>query len=235
MKALFGETLKDQIDRFVSIDNSGIHISIVGVGSHRYRFTFKGPGGHSFAQFGLPNPANALGRAVAKIADLQVPADPRTTFNVGRIGGGTSVNAIPSEAWMEVDIRSSDAARLAAVDARIQQAVDAAVREENARWGRSAVLTVTKELVGDRPAGSLAPEAPIVQTARAVASAIGVSADFSESSSDANLPLSLKIPAITIGGGGRAENSHSLNETFETADSWKGTQNALLLTIALAR
>ncbi len=235
MKALFGETLKDQIDRFVSIDNAGIHISIVGVGSHRYRMTFKGPGGHSFAQFGLPNPANALGRAVAKIADLQVPADPRTTFNVGRIGGGTSVNAIPSEAWMEVEVRSSDAAHLAAIDARIQQAIDAAVREENARWGKSAVLTVVKELVGDRPPGAVAQDAPIVQTARAVARAVDVEADFSESSSDANLAMSLKIPAITIGGGGRSTGSHSLHEAFETAESWKGTQNAVLLTIALAR
>lgn len=235
MKALFGETLKDQIDRFVSIDNAGIHVSITSVGSHRYRFTFKGPGGHSFAQFGLPNPANALGRAIAQIADLQVPADPRTTFNVGRVGGGTSVNAIPSEAWMEVDVRSSDPARLAAVVARIRQAVDAAVRDENARWGRPGMLTVSRELLGDRPAGSLPQDAPIVQTARAVARAIGVTAEFSESSSDANLPVSLKIPAITIGGGGQAANSHSLNETFDTADSWKGTQNAVLLTIALAR
>ncbi len=127
MKALFTETLKGQVDRFVSIDNAGIHVSVIGVGSHRYRITFKGPGGHSFADFGLPNPANALGRAVAKIADLQVPNDPRTTFNVGRIGGGTSVNAIPSEAWMEVDMRSSSPAALAALDARVQQAVDKAV------------------------------------------------------------------------------------------------------------
>jgi acetylornithine deacetylase/succinyl-diaminopimelate desuccinylase-like protein len=235
MKGLFGDTLKDQIDRFVSIDNAGIHITTVGVGSHRYRVTFKGPGGHSFAQFGLPNPVNALGRAVSKIADLQVPADPRTTFNVGRIGGGTSVNAIPAEAWMEVEIRSSDKVSLESVDARLQQALDAAAREENARWGRPGVITVTREMAGKRPSGSVSPDAPIVQTAQAVARALSLDAPFSESSSDANLPMSLKIPAITIGGGGQARDSHSLHETFDTAESWKGTQNAVLLTIALAR
>ena len=235
VKALFGETLKGRIDRFVSIDNAGIHVSTVSVGSHRYRFTFKGPGGHSFAEFGLPNPASALGRAVAKIADLQVPANPRTTFNVGRIGGGTSVNAIPAESWMEVDLRSSDPSILASLDARLQQAVDAATTEENARWRRPGVVTVTRELVGDRPAGTIAEDAPIVQTARAVARVVGVIAEFSESSSDANLPMSLRIPAITIGGGGRSSNAHALNESFDATEAWKGTQNALLLTIALAR
>jgi tripeptide aminopeptidase len=153
MKALFGETMKDQIDRFVSIDNADPHVTIVGVGSHRYRITFKGPGGHSFADFGMPNPANALGRAIARIAEFQVADSARTTFNVGRIGGGTSVNAIPSEVWMEVDLRSSDAPALSALDAKLRQAADKAAVEENARWGRPGVVTVVKELVGDRPAG----------------------------------------------------------------------------------
>jgi acetylornithine deacetylase/succinyl-diaminopimelate desuccinylase-like protein len=235
MKALFGETMKDQVDRFVSIDNAGVHVGAIGVGSHRYKVTFKGPGGHSFAQFGLANPANALGRAVAKIADLQVPANPATTFNVGRIGGGTSVNAIPFEAWMEVDLRSVDPAALAVLDAKIRQAIDAAVVEENARWGRANVVSVVKELVGDRPAGALPATAPIILTAQAAARAVGLTAGLSESSSDANLPLSLRIPAIVIGGGGRSINSHALTESFDATDSWKGTQNALLLTIALAR
>ncbi len=235
MKALFGETLKDQVDRFVSIDNAGISVSVVGTGSHRYRVTFTGPGGHSFAQFGLPNPANALGRAVAKISELKVPSDPRTTFNVGRIGGGTSVNAIPAEAWMEVDLRSSDPAQLAALDASFRRVVDAATAEENARWGRPGLIKVTKTLVGDRPAGTVAVESAIVQTALAAARAIGADAVISEASSDANLPMSLQIPAIAIGGGGRSMNSHSTDETFDPTDAWKGTQHALLLTVALAR
>src|SRR5262249_21129660 len=136
VKALFTETMKGQIDRFVSLDNADPHVTIVGVGSHRYRITFKGPGGHSFADFVLANPATALGRAVARIAEFQVSNDARTTFNVGRIGGGTSVNAIPSEAWMEVDLRSSDSAALSVLDAKFRQAVDRAATEENTRWGR---------------------------------------------------------------------------------------------------
>lgn len=235
VKALFGETLKGQIDRFVSIDNAGINVTLVSVGSYRYRVTFKGPGGHSFAQFGLPNPANALGRAVAKIAELRVPIDPRTTFNVGRIGGGTSVNAIPAEAWMELDLRSADSAQLLALDTKVKQAVDAAAHEENMRWGRPGAVTVVKELIGNRPAGSISRSAPVVQTAQAAARAVGASASLTESSSDANLPMSLNIPALTIGGGGNSTNSHALDESFDTTDSWRGTQNALLLTIALAR
>src|SRR5262249_11365607 len=159
MKALFGETLKDQIDRFVSVDGTGLHITILSVGSHRYRFTFKGPGGHSYGAFGLASPINPLGRAVGKIAEVQVAAEPRTTFNVGRIGGGTSVNAIAADAWMEVDARSPDVRALADLDAKIQKAIDAAVSEENARWGRPGVITVTKEIVGGRPAGRAAETA----------------------------------------------------------------------------
>src|SRR5215475_4196520 len=212
MKALFGETMKGQIDRFVSLDNADPQVTIIGVGSHRYRVTFKGPGGHSFAEFGLPNPANALGRAIAKIAEFQVTDNPRTTFNVGRIGGGTSVNAIPSEAWMEVDLRSSDSSALAALDAKFRQAVDRATAEENARWGRPGVVTVVKELVGNRPAGSISEDAPIVATALAAARAVGLPSGISEGSTDANLPMSLHIPAITIGGGGRSMNSHTANE-----------------------
>ena len=235
IKALFGETLKDRIDRFVSIDGAGLHVTTVAVGSHRYRVTFKGPGGHSYGAFGLANPIHALGRAAAKIGDIQVPDRPRTTFNIGRIGGGTSVNAIPFEAWMEVDLRSSDPVSLAALDAKFQRAVDTAVTEENARWGKPGMVTVVKELAGDRPAGATAESAPIVQTALAVARALNLHVGLGEGSTDANLPMSLKIPAITIGGGGRGSGAHALGETFESTDSWAGTQNAVLLTIALAR
>jgi tripeptide aminopeptidase len=235
VKALFGETLNGQIDQFVSIDNGGTHISTVGIGSRRYRITFKGPGGHSLGDFGLPNPVGALGRAVAKIAEFQVPSTPRTTFNVGRIGGGTSVNAIPEEAWMEVDLRSTSPDALGALETRLQQALERAAAEENARWRRPGAVTVAKTLVGDRPAGRQSENSSIVKTASAAATVLGISAPFSESSSDANLPMSLKIPAITIGAGGRSEGAHTLDESFETTDAWKGTQHALLVTIALAR
>jgi acetylornithine deacetylase/succinyl-diaminopimelate desuccinylase-like protein len=235
-KELFkGEEMKDQIDRFVSIDNAGLLITNRAVGSRRLRVTFKGPGGHSFGAFGLANPAHALGRAVAKIAEFQVPAQPRTSFNVGRIGGGTSVNAIPFEAWMEVDMRSSDPDALASLDAKFHRAVDAAVAEENARWGTRQTVTVVNELVGDRSVGSTPATAPIVQTAQAVARELGLDAPLAEGSTDSNDPMSLKIPAITIGGGGRSFDSHAPSEAFDATDSWKGTQNAVLLTIALAQ
>jgi tripeptide aminopeptidase len=234
-KELFKGELKDQIDRFVSIDNAGLIITNRAVGSRRFRVTFKGPGGHSFGAFGLANPAHALGRAVAKIAEFQVPSQPRTTFNVGRIGGGTSVNAIPFEVWMEVDMRSSDPDALASLDAKFHGAVQAAVAEENARWGTQQTVTVVNELVGDRPVGRTPETAPIVQTAQAVARGLGVDAPLGEGSTDSNVPMSLKIPAITIGGGGRSSDSHAPSEAFDSTDSWKGTQNAVLLTIALAQ
>jgi tripeptide aminopeptidase len=232
---LFNETMKGQVDRFVSIDGTGVSITNVAVGSHRYRVTFKGPGGHSFGAFGLANPIGAMGRAIAKISDLQVPREPKTTFNVGRVGGGTSVNAIPFEGWMEVDMRSSDPASLASVDANFHKAVDSAAAEENERWGKPRMITVTKDLVGDRPAGSTPEDAPIVQTALAVNRALGFAAALGEGSTDSNLPMSLKIPALTIGGGGRGTGAHALDEAFDATDSWQGTQRAVLLTIALAQ
>ncbi len=235
MKRLFGETMKGEIDRFVSIDGAGLDIVHLAVGSHRYRVTFHGPGGHSFGAFGLPNPAGALGRAIAKLQELRVPADPRTTFNVGRIGGGTSVNAIPSDAWMEIDLRSADQAELAKIDAAFQRFVDEAVREENTRWDRPGVVTVTREMVGDRPAGTTAVDSPMVQTAVAVTNALQLPVLFAEGSTDANLPMSLHIPAITIGGGGRARGVHATSESFDPTDSYLGTERAILLTIALAQ
>jgi tripeptide aminopeptidase len=234
VKQMFNETLKDQIDRFVSIDGTGIHVTNVAVGSHRYRVTFKGPGGHSFGAFGLANPIGAMGRAIAKIEEMKVPQQPKTTFNVGRVGGGTSVNSIPFEGWMEVDMRSSDRAALAAVDAQFQKAVDTAVTEENQRWGRGTI-TVVKDLVGDRPAGSTPENSAIVRTGLAAATALGFNANLGEGSTDSNFPMSLRIPAITIGGGGRGSNAHALDESFDTKDAWMGTQYALLLAVALSQ
>ena len=235
VKQLFRETLKDQIDSFVSIDGTGVHVTNVAVGSHRYRVTFKGPGGHSFGAFGLANPIGAMGRAIAKIEEMQVPKQPKTTFNVGRVGGGTSVNSIPFEGWMEVDMRSSDPASLAAVDASFQKAVDAAVAEENQRWGAAKTVTVVKELVGDRPAGSTPENSAIVRSGLAAATVLGFSANLGEGSTDSNTPMSMKIPAITIGGGGRGRDAHALTESFDTTDSWMGTQHALLLVVSLVQ
>jgi acetylornithine deacetylase/succinyl-diaminopimelate desuccinylase-like protein len=235
VKTLFDDTLKGTVDQFVAIDSAGMSIAHTFVGSRRYRVAFKGPGGHSFTDFGMPNPVGALGRAIAKIGSLQVPATPLTTFNVGRVGGGTSVNAIPAEAWMEVDLRSVDRTALASLDERLQVALAAALADEQARWRKSGVLTMTKELVGDRPAGSTAADSFIVQAAFAATRLVGAVAAGAVSSSDANYPTSLRIPAVQIGGGGQGSDAHAPTESFDTTDSWRGTQRALLLAIALAQ
>jgi acetylornithine deacetylase/succinyl-diaminopimelate desuccinylase-like protein len=234
VKHLFQDGMKGQIDRFVSVDGTGLGLTHIAVGSLRYRVTFKGPGGHSYGAFGLVNPIQALGRAMARISDFQVPIEPKTTFNVGRIGGGTSVNAIPYEAWMEVDMRSADPASLQALDAKFHEAVDDAVADENARWN-SRQLTVEKTLVGNRPAGRSAADSAIVQAAVSVTRALSLPVTLDEGSTDANIPMSLGIPAITIDGGGRGRGAHSLDEAFDSTDSWMGTQRALLLAIALAQ
>ena len=235
MKSLFYDSLKGQIDKFVSVDGTGLGVVNVGVGSNRYKVTFKGPGGHSFGAFGMANPIQAMGRAVAKIDAFEVPTNPKTTFNVGRVGGGTSVNAIPFEAWMEVDMRSSDPAALKAVDAKFNAAVKEAVEEENRRWNNRGPVTAAAELVGVRPAGQTPKDSPIVQTALGVSRALQIEEVLREGSTDSNVPMNLGIPAITISGGGVGTGAHSLNESFDTKDSWKGTQRAVLLAVALAR
>lgn len=236
IKRLFGETLKDQIDYFISIDGSDPErIVFAGVGSYRYRVSFKGPGGHSYGAFGLVNPVHALGRAIAKIDAIQVPVNPKTTFNVGVIGGGTSVNSIPFEGWFEVDMRSPDLKSLDATKEKILAAIHEAVVEENERWKHNGEITVDIKPVGFRPVGQTPPESPIVVTAQGAVRAIGLRPLLTSSSTDSNVPMNLGIPAITIGGGGIAKGSHSLSESFDPKDSWKGVQYALLLVVSLAQ
>ncbi|OFW00388.1 MAG: hypothetical protein A3I61_04590 [Acidobacteria bacterium RIFCSPLOWO2_02_FULL_68_18] len=235
VKALFRDTLKDRVDRFVSVDGAGLGITHLAVGSLRYRVTFAGSGGHSYGAFGIANPIHALGRAIAGFADVRSSSDPKTTFNVGRIGGGTSVNAIAAEAWLEVDMRSPDPAALHALEGRFQEAVDNALAAENARWDNRGQLSVARTLVGDRPAGGLPADAPIVAAALSVTRALGLTPELTEGSTDANLPMSLHIPAITIDAGGQGTGAHSLEETFDTTNSWQGTLRALLAAIALAQ
>ena len=235
MKQLFGDTLRDRIDAFLSVDGIGLGITHIGVGSLRYRVSFKGPGGHSYGAFGMANPIQAMGRAIAKIDAFEVPPSPKTTFNVGRVGGGTSVNAIPFEAWMEVDMRSADKASLDALNTKFKAAMNEAVAEENSRWKGRGPVSVAPELVGIRPAGQTPKESPIVQTAIAVSKAMGITEVLREGSTDSNVPMNLGIPAITISGGGQGTGAHSLNETFDSKDSVQGTKRALLLAVSLAR
>ncbi len=235
VKHLFTKELPGQIDRFVSIDGSAHGTVTAGVGSHRYRVTFRGPGGHSYGAFGLANPIHAMGRAIDAIADLTVPQRPRTTFNVGRVGGGTSVNAIAFESWMEIDLRSESPDALQTLDASVRQAIEAAVAAENRRWARPGQVTVEIDMVGNRPAGRTADTSPLVRTALSVSRALGLPTTLGASSTDANTPMSLGIPAITIGGGGTGRGAHSLDETFDTTGSADGTRRAVLLAVALTQ
>jgi tripeptide aminopeptidase len=233
VKALFRDHA--DIDGFISIDGLGVtRVVNQATGSHRYEMIFKGPGGHSFQEFGLPSAIHAMGRAIAKIADLQTPSDPKTTFTVGTASGGTSVNAIAGEARMAVDMRSDSTEELLKLEARLLDLVKQAVAEENARW-KSAKLAVEIKLIGDRPAGIVAMDSPIVQaTQRAVAVITRAPrVTFAGSSTDSNLAMSLGIPAVTIGGGGEGGNWHSRNEWYRPVDAWYGPQNALLTILVL--
>jgi tripeptide aminopeptidase len=234
VKALFRDHA--DIDGFISIDGLGItRVVNQATGSHRYEMTFRGPGGHSFQEFGLPSAIHAMGRAAAKISDLQTPSDPKTTFTVGTASGGTSVNAIAAEAKMAVDMRSNSTEELLKLEARLLDLVREAVAEENARW-KSDKLSVEIKLIGDRPAGFIAVDSPIVQaTQRAVmALARGPRVTFAGSSTDSNLAMSLGIPAVTIGGGGEGGNWHSRNEWYRQVNAYLGPQSALLTMLVLA-
>lgn len=239
MRNLFGKELKGKIDYFISVDDAGLGIASRAVGSYRYRVTYKGPGGHSYGAFGIPNPIHALGRAISAISDVQVPTTPKTTFNVGVIQGGTSVNSIAGEASMEVDMRSEDAASLATVGAKMQRIFQDALVAENARWtgprAAAAKLSLVVDTIGIRPTGGQSDAAPIVQTALAAAKALGFTSSTTASSTDANIPISLGIPAIRIGGGGNEEGAHSLGEWYDDGPTaYLGPQWAALLVAALA-
>jgi acetylornithine deacetylase/succinyl-diaminopimelate desuccinylase-like protein len=236
VRHLFTKEMPGKIDYFISVDGTGLDVTSRAVGSHRYRVTYQGPGGHSYGAFGMPNPIHALGRAMAKIGDIQVPASPKTTFNVGVISGGTSVNAISATGVMDVDLRSESQAALDTLDGRFRAAVDAALAEENARWPLSSVqLTVKVDQTGRRPAGAQPDSALVVRTAVAAGRALGVTPKTSASSTDANIPMSLGVPAITIDGGGSGSGAHSLSEAYDDGPrGYLGPQWAMLIVSALA-
>lgn len=235
VRALFTSALKDSVDFFLSVDGTGFGITNRGVGSNRYRVRYHGPGGHSYGAFGMPNPIHAMGRAIAKIADLEASTSPRVTFNVGRISGGTSVNSISGEGIMEIDLRSESPQALAAIDAQLQNALRAALNEERARWPNSRVpLDLAIDTIGIRPAGSIPDTAFIVRAAQGAARTMNVNAPLSASSTDANFSMSLGIPSITIDGGGRGFGAHSLDEYYEDGtEGYKGPQWVLLVVLGL--
>lgn len=237
VRHLFTKELKDSVDYFISVDGTGFGTTSRAVGSHRYRVTYEGPGGHSYGAFGMPSPIHALGRAISAIADIQVPTTPKATFNVGIIEGGTSVNTISPSGAMDVDLRSESPKALADLDAKFQAAVRNALAAENARWPSSRVrVSVQLDTIGIRPAGAQPDDAPIVRAAIAAGKALGFTAPTTASSTDANLPMSLGIPAITIGRGGPGDRTHSLDEwtDVEPRANIVNVQRALALVLAVA-
>lgn len=231
---LVKEELKGRITNFIGLDASGFDIVQREIGSNRYRVTFRGPGGHSYFEFGRPSAIHALGRAIDGISELSVPSDPRTTYNVGKIEGGTTVNSIAQTASAEVDLRSISAVELGKLDAGFRKAVETALNEENQARKDAARLTVDIQLIGQRPVGLQAPDAPIVQAILSADRALGIKSNLTASSTDSGMPMRFGIPSVTIGSGGKWQGMHSVGESFDMTDSYLGTQRVLTALLAVA-
>ena len=219
------------VDSFLSFDGPGLdRITNQALGSRRYRVAVTGPGGHSWGDFGLPNPVHAIGRAISRLAAYPAPKEPRTTFNVGRIEGGRSVNAIPSEASMEVDLRSAAEAELQRLDAFFRRALRDAVDEENAtRRAGDPLLKLKLDLIGERPSGETPVDSPLVELAIEATKLLGVEPRLDRASTDSNFPISIGIPAITLGAGGSSAFSHSLDEWYDPRGRDLGLKRGLLV------
>jgi len=240
VRNLFSPSGPGKIDSYIAFDGTSYgHVTHRGLGSHRYRVTFRGPGGHSSGAFGIGNPHNALGRAMHYWDESgnAFAASPgtRVTFSVGVIGGGTSVNSIPFESWMEVDMRSENPGRLAAMDSLLRTAVKRALTEENAMKKLGKNLTVEVKLIGDRPAGGSDPKQPLVQHAMAAMKYLGANPTLGVGSANSNIPIALGVPGITIGSGGESGNYHALNEWFlNDKKGYLGIQQSLLVLLSEA-
>jgi tripeptide aminopeptidase len=229
---------KDRIKQVLAIDgNESSSLTSGGVGSKRYRVTFKGPGGHSYGAFGLVNPAFAMAGAIAKLGRLEVPAKPKTTYGVGVVRGGTSVNSIPAEVSVDIDLRSEACAELKKIDDAFLAFVREAVDEENkTRSTKEGRIEADPKVIGERPCGETPASAPIVQAASAAIRAFNLTPTFTISSTDANVPMSLGIPALTIGRGGPGGRSHSPDEwaDVDPASNARNVQVALAILLAVA-
>lgn len=222
---------------FISLDGAGMEALIVrGVGSRRLRVSLSGPGGHSWADYGTPNPIHILAGVASRLARSPLPSVPRTTLTIARWGGGSGINAIPEEAWLELDLRCEEPGTLG----RLEEQVHATFRELVATEvalsqtrGEDAVLTPSIEVIGDRPAGATDPAHPLVQAALAATRSMGGVPVLMGASTDANLPMSLGVPALAMGAGGRAGGAHTLGEWYDNEGGPEGILRALL-TVLLA-
>ena len=221
---------------FISLDGAGLKWVVTkGLGARRFRVVLRGGGGHSWLDWGAPNPIHALARAVGALASWPTPSDPALSLTVARWGGGTSINAIPSEAWAEIDFRSESSGHLNDGEERLRAVLKRSMAEENsgaADQERRLQLEVT--VVGHRPAGLTPLESPLVEAALEATRAFGVEPQVTASSTDANLPMSLGIPAITLGGGGSAGEIHTTHEWYRNENGPVGIQRALHTVLLVA-
>jgi tripeptide aminopeptidase len=227
--------LAGKVSGFISFDGSGVnYITHQALGSRRFRVKLEGPGGHSWGDFGVVNPVHALGLAIAKIASYRAPADPRTTYNIGRIEGGESVNVIPQMAAMDVDLRSASENELSKLEEFLLVAVNQAVLDENAlRASSGQKLKSEIKLIGNRPSGETPRDAAIVRAALEASRALGINPVLNRASTDSNIPISMGIPAITLGVGGASGDSHRLTEWYDPVGRELGYKRALLLALAM--
>lgn len=224
-----------RINAFISFDGPGVErITNRALASRRYRVSLSGSGGHSWGDFGTANPVHALGRAIAKLTSYPLPPGPKTTFNVGHIEGGASVNAIPANASMDVDLRSSEEDELLRLDAFFRRAIRAATEEENAAQGRRIrPLELTLKLIGERPGGETPLDNAMVQLALQATQKLGCSPRVDQASTDSNLPMSLRIPALTLGAGGTSGKSHTLEEWYDPGNRELGLKRGLLVLLGM--
>jgi acetylornithine deacetylase/succinyl-diaminopimelate desuccinylase-like protein len=236
MRALV-DAYRGKLKAIVVLDGSGTdHVTTKALASRRLEALITGPGGHSWSDFGMPNPINALVRGSVRFINTKVPASPRTTFNIGQIEGGTSVNSVPYEARLKVDIRSESEDELTRLESALRECIAAGVRDEmdSARDRSKGKLEWKVELLGSRPGGELAPDSPLLAALRAADEAVGNQSRIERSSTDANIPLSLGIDAISIGAGGNGGGAHSLQEWYDSAGREIGLKRALLTILGIS-
>lgn len=229
---------KTRIDSYIAIDGGDIgRINNKGLGSLRYKVTFNGPGGHSWGAFGLANPHHAMGKAIDYFntaANAYVESGPKTTFNIGRIGGGTSVNSIPFETWIEVDMRSVSPEKLTGIENIFLAQINKALNDFNTTVKKGPKLTLNLEKIGERPSGELPESLPLIQRAIAATSYFKAEPVLTHGSTNSNIPISLGVPSITIGRGGKSGGAHSLDEWWLNEKGADAIKLALLILVAEA-
>ncbi len=225
-----------RLSAVIAVDGpSTDHITTQGIASRRFEATVTGPGGHSWSDFGAPNPITAMARGIVQFSSVTMPADPRSSYNFGTIEGGTSVNSIPSRAAVKIDLRSEDDVELAKLEATLREALQAGVKEETStRQSPADALRLNIRSLGTRPAGKLPDDSPLIATIRNVDRYLGNRSRLERSSTDANIPLSMGIPAVALGGGGRGGGSHTLDEWYDPAGRELGLKRLFLMVVSLA-